>query len=520
MNRTVLFISSIRYRRRAAGTWAELRRIPAYMLVLLVRGSGKLVVDGQASDIQSLQAMLLIPGMRVSFRAKEETEYVIMPLDAVSLGKRDSRWTEAGEPELPSALLQMNGTLYQERAILERLELLRQSAKKGKDDAALQLAFQELLAALVREAERNRPRSNPQDSFEQSVRYLEGRLQHPISIAELAGVAGLTPTSYSRKFKQRMGMSPVDYMNKLRIETAKQQLSEQGSTVKGVAAQVGFNSEFYFSRTFKEATGLSPNLYIRRNKLSIATMACNHYDESLRSLGVEPVIRLNGYRYPGMGEREHAVRLEQHLEALAVAKPDLIVTDRYHEELHARLKRIATVIALPYEEDWRVTYRRIAEVSGQEKQVGRVLGELEAAASKARIRLGRTAGSATLALMRITPKLVRVQPAPMHPLNDLLFAELGLAAGELQPFSSSKLEFAPEQLSSVSIQSDFLFVEEHFWGERNRDILRQVRSSAFWTENEAVQHDRIRYIPNWFAMSWTPPGRKQIIASLLSGVWF
>jgi AraC-like DNA-binding protein len=518
VNRTVLFLSSIRSCKSAGSLPIANRRIPVHMLAVLVKGGGRLVVDDQACEIQALQARLFAPGMRVSFfPGEEETEYVLLLLDVVTLGKQDGQWREAGKPELPIAWLKAGAKLHQEMLVMERLERLRQEATGEADDALVQFAFQELLALIVRDGQR--VHSNPEESFEYSIRYIEEHLQRHISIAELADIAGLTLTSYSRKFKKLIGMSPVDYMNGLRIEAAKKRLSEQGSTVKAVAAQVGFNSEFYFSRMFKEATGLAPNLYIRRRKLAIATVACNHYDESLRSLGVEPVMSMNGYRYPGMDARKHLKRLEQQLLALTAAKPDLIIMDRYHVELYDRLKQIASVMMLSYDEDWKVTYRRIAEVSGQERRAGEVLSGLEAAAHQARKRLSRSFGSGSLALLRITPDLVRIQPALTHPLNDLLYTELGLSTGELQPASAGKLEFAPEQLSAFSLQSDFLFIQEHFWGAGSGDMLDRVHNSTFWTENEAVQQDRIRYIPNWFAMSWTPPGRSKIMNSLLSGQW-
>jgi len=40
-------------------------------------------------------------------------------------------------------------------------------------------------------------------------------------------------------------------------------------------------------------------------------------------------------------------------------------------------------------------------------------------------------------------------------------------------------------------------------------------SSPFWQQHEAVRRSRVLFIPNWYAMSWTPGGRHEIINTLL-----
>ncbi len=71
----------------------------------------------------------------------------------------------------------------------------------------------------------------------------------------------LTKDYVRRIFKQKTGYTPKSYLNRLRIEKAKELLSDKNKrhNVKQAAAACGFNDQYYFSRMFKRLTGVSPN---------------------------------------------------------------------------------------------------------------------------------------------------------------------------------------------------------------------------------------------------------------------
>jgi YesN/AraC family two-component response regulator len=66
--------------------------------------------------------------------------------------------------------------------------------------------------------------------------------------------------SYLRKlFKAETGKSPMEYLMDLRMENAKQLMSNTSLTIKNVASLVGFSDPYYFSRAFKKVTGKYPS---------------------------------------------------------------------------------------------------------------------------------------------------------------------------------------------------------------------------------------------------------------------
>lgn len=95
------------------------------------------------------------------------------------------------------------------------------------------------------------------------VDYVDANLANPISLGDLAAVAGLSRFHFNRAFKAATGESPYQFVLKRRIETAQALLAEPGSSVDQVAAAVGFRNASYFQRAFKARVGLSPSDFAR-----------------------------------------------------------------------------------------------------------------------------------------------------------------------------------------------------------------------------------------------------------------
>ncbi len=87
---------------------------------------------------------------------------------------------------------------------------------------------------------------------------IDARLNDPPTLGELARSAGLSRSYFSPVFKQVVGVRLQDYLSQVRINKAKNLLSDMNSTIKQVAYKVGFRDPDYFSRTFKKRTGITP----------------------------------------------------------------------------------------------------------------------------------------------------------------------------------------------------------------------------------------------------------------------
>jgi len=76
--------------------------------------------------------------------------------------------------------------------------------------------------------------------------------------------SGLNPRTFTRRFRTATGFAPIEYVQALRIEEAKQMLETDALSVDAVAASVGYEDTTSFRRVFKRSVGLSPAAYRKK----------------------------------------------------------------------------------------------------------------------------------------------------------------------------------------------------------------------------------------------------------------
>ncbi|MFT4156289.1 AraC family transcriptional regulator [Parafilimonas sp.] len=91
--------------------------------------------------------------------------------------------------------------------------------------------------------------------------FLEAHLDEPVSVPELARVAGLSVSRFKSWFKQETGTTPLDYALKYKITKAKKLLKKTKASVTSIAFETGFPNSQYFATVFKKFTGFSPTAY-------------------------------------------------------------------------------------------------------------------------------------------------------------------------------------------------------------------------------------------------------------------
>lgn len=83
-------------------------------------------------------------------------------------------------------------------------------------------------------------------------------------VAGMAARAGLAERTFARRFRKATGLSPIAYVQALRIEEAKQLLERSRLPADLVAAEVGYEDPVHFRRVFRRLVGETPGQYRRR----------------------------------------------------------------------------------------------------------------------------------------------------------------------------------------------------------------------------------------------------------------
>ena len=101
-----------------------------------------------------------------------------------------------------------------------------------------------------------------------SDRYLHKALQvihdqyhQSLSVELLARTASMSRSNFMAQFKKQVGVPPMVYLNRLRINQAQTLLNKTQLPVSQIADQVGFHSDRAFRQAFKGQTGLAPREY-------------------------------------------------------------------------------------------------------------------------------------------------------------------------------------------------------------------------------------------------------------------
>ena len=91
--------------------------------------------------------------------------------------------------------------------------------------------------------------------------YIHWHMREAIRLGDLARVVALHPTYFSDQFKRVVGVRPLDYLVRRRIERAQYLLLTTEDSVKSIADAVGIADPAYFSRVFTRLCGASPSAY-------------------------------------------------------------------------------------------------------------------------------------------------------------------------------------------------------------------------------------------------------------------
>ena len=107
-----------------------------------------------------------------------------------------------------------------------------------------------------------RPRVWTKDErMKKVLEYIHHNIYDDIDIDSLASMACVTKPYFIRLFTKNFGISPLQYINRKKIERAQLLLLTDSMPVKELAYQLGFNDHSYFIRLFRKLTGTTPMEY-------------------------------------------------------------------------------------------------------------------------------------------------------------------------------------------------------------------------------------------------------------------
>lgn len=126
-----------------------------------------------------------------------------------------------------------------------------------------------LLAVLLEEAVAAQPGTVPPEPrpVRAAVEHIRRAYNRPgLALGDLAGAANLSVDHFGRLFRRCTGLTPMDYLKRVRLDRGRLLLQQTDLRVSEIAGEVGFPNPLHFSRVFRAATGVSPRQFRQRSR--------------------------------------------------------------------------------------------------------------------------------------------------------------------------------------------------------------------------------------------------------------
>jgi len=250
-------------------TWHAHKRFE--LLFLLEGATAYEISGGRTLDLPGGHFVVIPPGTR-----HRGTHDVRMPANLcgivfhprhrnadrhTSFNTRDLNWLTGQFERHALAVHSMGPELRRLAASLSRL--VRGFSGHEKDRVQV-ITLRQLACSVLLEAARQlstAARTEPQRAISTAIAHLEENFREPLPMAALASAAGCGRARLFQFFKQTTGMTPNDYLQRLRVSKARELLAGTKLTITDIAHDAGFSSSQYFSNVFRKYAGTTPSRF-------------------------------------------------------------------------------------------------------------------------------------------------------------------------------------------------------------------------------------------------------------------
>ena len=212
-----------------------------HQLVLPLQGSIHIELEGYRGLVGVGECVVIRSGQRHDFGANEAARFVVADLD-----------------ELPAPLADTPHCLFSINPPLRSFLLFVEQQLEYRVDPQVEASMVQLFGQLLSQQHM----APPQDRLISAIQHwITEQLHTSLGINELARQAGLGTTQFKKRFREQLGISPMQYITRERMEKARALLSHTDLSVQQIAEQIGYADVSAFSRRFSQHFGLPPRVF-------------------------------------------------------------------------------------------------------------------------------------------------------------------------------------------------------------------------------------------------------------------
>ncbi|MCA0758052.1 AraC family transcriptional regulator [Paenibacillus sp. N4] len=237
--------------------WDGMKRIdgPLYLVQYTVSGQGRFRNGPNVHDMRAGRAFLAeIPGDH-HYCLPEESDHWTFYFALFRKRHLERLWGELIGAVGDTPFLEPAGGAV---LCLQRLFLEARSNRIHNSYQASSMIYQLMMELMAAGTAPQQERANWPQPVRQAAAFMEAEYGRIQSLDDIAGSVSLSKYYFTRMFTAATGLSPMDYVTKLRIEKAAELLRFTTLSVEEIAARVGYASGSYFSKVFRARVGFPP----------------------------------------------------------------------------------------------------------------------------------------------------------------------------------------------------------------------------------------------------------------------
>ncbi|QUI21988.1 AraC family transcriptional regulator [Vallitalea pronyensis] len=257
------------YRECPTEPWAiKKRTIPDHELVYVTGGKGEVMMNGEVYKAMDKALFYFHPCMEHAIKSDPQNplRFYAIHFSYTYLDYVNDHWEVIGSDKLPlpyHSLLPNKQMIInyfcQIHAIYQQKDMFHKVHYNG--------LFSVLLATIYQVLFENAYHFGKGKKMDAIMGYIQDNIQEKLTTRELASTFKVSPDYLSTLFKKTTGETLMNYINRSKINRAKEMILQQQLKMKDIAEKLHFCDPYYFSKTFKRFEGISPSAYMAKVSL-------------------------------------------------------------------------------------------------------------------------------------------------------------------------------------------------------------------------------------------------------------
>ncbi|GGF67533.1 hypothetical protein GCM10010912_10660 [Paenibacillus albidus] len=511
------------------GEWSlRLQFLESHMLLIPIVGRGWITVDGKYSELRAGFVFVCLPGQLIEAGLEGSGDQRLYVLRFDVFGQHD---LPEHQEQTSSSELHIPFPLEGEAAIASTITYSKHceaiAASMGSITPLQRLhaqsGFYELLYSLLSDAGQQQL-SDTDAVMERVKTYIEQHYREEISIRLLAGEAGTSERHFIRLFKQKYGLSAIEYLTEYRIRQARSlMLPQTNYKLKDIAAYVGYKDIPYFRRKFKQITGVAPATFMRNAKLKIVAYHGSLIG-ALLTLNIIPCAAPADHPWTEYYRRKYepgavlplAQDDDTRIQQLTSLHPDFILglEQSLSPDMQQQLQELApTYLVSWFRMDWRTQLRFIGKCLNKSKETAAWLDKYERKAQAVRADLDHELAKDKLLIARISGQKITV--LSNRSLGEVLYDDLHLLPASVVNRKLSHQTLTLKELGSADADRLLLIVDEDV---HSQAVWSELRDKESWKHPDPAGYSRVDHLPPFPWTEYTS-FTQELILDLVLSLW-